>query len=125
MRRDANRAELQFRHQARFAQQPPQVRQQFVVADEGHDRMDSCGLGIAQGDGLHRTTGQNRGLEQPGMEAPNRLARGGSAFRKHQHPLAMAQAPDQLLRRLARAVVAAAPNEGVLPAALRDALWFS
>ena len=84
------------------------------VADEGRDRMDSPGMGIAQGDGLHRTTGQNRGLEQPGIEAPNRLAGGGSPFREHQHPLALAQAPDQLLRRLARFVVAAAPNEGCL-----------
>ena len=112
MRRQADRAELHVRHQVRFTQQPPQMRQQFIIADERHGRMDAPGLGIAQRDGLHWNAGQERGLEQPGMEAPHRRAGGGRAFRKHQHPLALTQAPDQVFRRLARPVVAAAPDKG-------------
>ena len=69
-------------------------------------------MGVAQGDGLHRAAGQQRGLEQPRIKPPDRFAAGRGGFREHQYPLTLAQAPDELLGRFTGAVVFPAPDEG-------------
>ena len=76
VRRLVNRAEVQVRDDAGFAQQSPQVRQQFIVVDEWNDGIGAAGAGVAQGDGLHGAACQDRHLEQTWIEPPDRLARG-------------------------------------------------